>query len=262
MNQLPVKDSTSAASAEKLDAAYPLFAASTQQKPDADSVRLFNSLMNDGQQTKLPGQDGFSQTSTADSLFASRTQQKPNADPTRIPNSLINGGQNADPALEQVSSFENSIKEHSDLPGSGLLDASSLFHNAFSLSPQTVEHVDAPSQPSLLREVDLETLVERILVSSAESGTKEVRLILGGDVLKGTEVIIQRDVLGALAIQLHAHDAAIFQTLVAAQGELKLLLESRMADPIQIIVDFGNGSGNDTERRSKGYFQQDNVEEA
>ncbi|MBR3880805.1 MAG: hypothetical protein IKJ34_04340 [Mailhella sp.] len=142
----------------------------------------------------------------------------------------------------------------------GKPDASALFLMHSSFGPLFAEHVDTVAGAATISDIDLEMLVERILVSASTNGTQEVRLTISGDHLKGTEIVIQRDVLGALTVQFHAHDAAAFQTLVAAQGDLRQILEVRTSTPVTIMVDNGNESGNDAERRSRGHFQQDSYE--
>lgn len=139
--------------------------------------------------------------------------------------------------------------------------AASLFQMPESFCLQFSEQVENVSQASPLSDVDLEMLVERILVSTPESGVQEVRLTLGGELLNGTEIVIRRDALGQISVQLHAHDAAAFQSLVASQNELSHALKARLADPVSVSVAYeGQPSGNDAERRSKGYYPQDNSE--
>lgn len=110
------------------------------------------------------------------------------------------------------------------------------------------------AQP-LLSEVELEALVERILVSTPESGGNEVRLTLGGDLLKGTEIVIQRDALGQLSVQLHASEAAAFRALTASQAELRDRLEVHEAAEVHVAIAYEH-SGNSAEHRSRGLFQQ------
>lgn len=114
---------------------------------------------------------------------------------------------------------------------------------------------EAPAAQPILTSVELEALVERILVSTPESGVNEVRLALGGERLKGTEVVIRRDALGQLSVQLHANEAAAFQALSASQAELRQRLEDHESAEVSVTIAYGH-SGNDTERRSRGLFQQ------
>ena len=122
----------------------------------------------------------------------------------------------------------------------------------------TFNDVEAPAAvvapQASLSEDDLNMLVERILVSAANDGTQEVRLILNERVLSGTEIILSRDHSGQLVVSLHCTDASTFQTLVASQFDLKHLLEARETSAVHVSVDI-HQDGNDSERRSQGYFE-------
>ena len=122
----------------------------------------------------------------------------------------------------------------------------------------TFADVEAPATvvatQAILSEEDLNMLVERILVSAANDGTQEVRLILNERVLSGTEIILSRDHGGQLVVALHCTDASTFQTLVASQFDLKQMLEAREASTVHVSVDI-HQDGNDSERRSRGYFE-------
>ena len=132
-----------------------------------------------------------------------------------------------------------------------LSQLSSLFSMASTFSDvEAPARVEAPH--AILSEEDLNMLVERILVSAADNGTQEVRLILNERVLTGTEIILSRDLSGQLVVALHCADASTFQTLVASQFDLKQMLETREIAPVQVSVDIHH-EGNDSQQRSRGY---------
>ena len=130
----------------------------------------------------------------------------------------------------------------------------------------TFNEVDAPVRAeaprAVLSEADLHMLVEHILVSAANDGRQEVRLILNERVLAGTEIILSRDLGGQLVVALHCTDTSTFQTLVASQFDLKQMLESSESSTVQVSVDI-HQDGNDAERRSQGYldYEPDQTQE-
>ena len=141
-------------------------------------------------------------------------------------------------------------------------DASSLFGMHGSFGALFAESVEQTAALPPLSGPELDMLVERILVSRPESGGAEVRLILGGEMLNGTEIIIQRDGLGLLSVQLHAHEATAFQTLVASRSDLADALERFESGTVRVAVEY-SGEGrdeSDAERRSKGLFLYDSPE--
>ncbi len=110
---------------------------------------------------------------------------------------------------------------------------------------------DAPDLGALA-----EKLVERILVSEPSEG-QEIRLMLGKDVLHGTEIRLQRGSDGVLSVHLVTDDAASFQTLVGAQESLKARLESLERHVRVEVVPGQGGAGaedGDARRRSRGDY--------
>ena len=101
-----------------------------------------------------------------------------------------------------------------------------------------------------------EKLVERILVSEPSEG-HEIRLILGKDVLPGTEIRLQRGSDGLLSVRMATDDAASFQTLVGAQESLKARLESLERNVrVEVVSERGgaDAENGDTRRRSRGDY--------
>ena len=105
----------------------------------------------------------------------------------------------------------------------------------------------------------LETLVDRILVSSAELGRAEVRLTLSDRVLEGTEIHLRRAPDGQLIVSLHCTSETSFQTLVASQMDLRERLEDFENRSVQLSVDIDR-EGGEADRRSRGYIAPDEQE--
>lgn len=111
---------------------------------------------------------------------------------------------------------------------------------------------EAPMPPGELAE----KLVERILVGQTPDGGQEVRLRLGPDVLPGTEIRMTKAPDGTLEVVLVTDDASSFQTLVAAQSDLKARLE-RLDSPVRIDITSESGAeDNDSNRRSRGWVPE------
>ncbi len=103
---------------------------------------------------------------------------------------------------------------------------------------------------------NLDELVERILVSAPDSGRQEVRITLNDTALKGTDIIITRDLYGTLEVTLSSSDASSFQTLVSAQDELMDRLNRTERGSVRVnIENSAHDDANDPRRRSKGYEQ-------
>jgi type III secretion system needle length determinant len=111
---------------------------------------------------------------------------------------------------------------------------------------------EAPMPPGELAE----KLVERILVGQTRDGGQEVRLRLGPDVLPGTEIRMSKGPDGTLQVVLVTDNASSFQTLVAAQNDLKARLES-LDSPVRIDITSESGAeDNDSNRRSRGWVPE------
>lgn len=111
---------------------------------------------------------------------------------------------------------------------------------------------EAPMPPGELAE----KLVERILVGQTADGGQEVRLRLGPDVLPGTEIRMTKGPDGILQVVLVTDNASSFQTLVAAQDDLKARLE-RLDNPVRIDITSESGAeDNDSNRRSRGWVPE------
>lgn len=117
----------------------------------------------------------------------------------------------------------------------------------------------AQAAPSGFPDGDLEALVSRILVSSPEKGSTEVRLTLSDAALRGTEVTLLRDAAGALSVKIVAADPRAFQTLVASRGDLVSALEAQEPEGVTVVMEDGAGA-NDTRQRSRGLDAVENHE--
>ncbi|MBR5882581.1 MAG: hypothetical protein IKY97_03770 [Mailhella sp.] len=148
------------------------------------------------------------------------------------------------------------------MPDGETMPFTSLFSMGAAI-PSSPAAETGPVYPPLPPEA-LESLVDRILVSSAECGRTEcgraeVRLTVSDRVLSGTEIIIKRDMDGQLVVSLHCTNEASFQTLVASQTDLAARLEDFENRSVQVSVDIDRERG-DADRRSRGYIEQDQQE--
>ena len=127
-----------------------------------------------------------------------------------------------------------------------------------SLFAGRMEQTAPAAPPADVDNEALTQLVERILVSTPESGGHEVRLSLGSHALPDTEIILQRDMSGMLSVTLTSSRDSSFQTLVAAQDSLKNMLENMEKNSVRVTVTRDTGrEENDTGRRSRGYREID-----
>ena len=128
-----------------------------------------------------------------------------------------------------------------------------------SLFSGRMEQTQQTQAPAAIQDgAELEQLVERILVSTPEKGGHEVRLSLGSQSLPGTEIILQRDLDGRLAVTVSCRDASSFQTLVAAQDALQTRLSSLENSDVRVMVtQDADREENDSNRRSRGYMEED-----
>ena len=104
-------------------------------------------------------------------------------------------------------------------------------------------------------------LLERILVAEPQGGGSEIRLMLGDDVLPGTEIRLLRGADGALSVSLVTENATAFQTLVAAQDSLRRRLEGLEGQEVRVEVTSGTdrneAEDGDARRRSRGLPYED-----
>ncbi|MDR3157681.1 MAG: hypothetical protein LBU11_01450 [Zoogloeaceae bacterium] len=137
---------------------------------------------------------------------------------------------------------------------------SSLFGERLGVTPGSVQAtpanaVAAPAAPRTMEMV--ERLVAQILVSPPDSaGEREVRLMVKDSLLPDTEIRLARGADGLLSITLSTGRSDAFQTLVAAQADLKRALDARENQEVRLVVVDTQKAGAedaDSERRSRGY---------
>lgn len=124
---------------------------------------------------------------------------------------------------------------------------------------QAAAQASAPADPAdpANRDGLTSSLVERILVSTPESGGNEVRIMLG-DALPGTEIRMTRGPDGMLMVDLATDDANSFQTLVAARAELKARLDQLEKGGVRVeVTDNARQDDGNADRRSAGYMDYD-----
>jgi type III secretion system needle length determinant len=140
---------------------------------------------------------------------------------------------------------------------------SSLFGERLGVTPGSVQvmlanttvapaTVDAPRTTEMV-----ERLVAQILVSPPDSaGEQEVRLMVKDSLLPDTEIRLARGADGLLSVTLSTGRSEVFQTLVAAQADLKQALDAREKQEVRLVVMDTQKSGAEDEnggRRSRGY---------
>jgi type III secretion system needle length determinant len=111
--------------------------------------------------------------------------------------------------------------------------------------------VDAPRTEEMV-----ERLVAQILVSdpSGDQTNREVRLMVRDSLLPDTEIRLARGADGLLRVTLATDRSDAFQTLVAAQTELKAALDAREKQEVRLIVtDRSGAEDGERDRRSQGY---------
>lgn len=115
-----------------------------------------------------------------------------------------------------------------------------------------------PAQPEPSMPVGklAEQLLERILVSRDTGGDQEVRLRLGSEILPGTEIRLRKGADGLLHVHLLTDNPASFQTLVAAQDNLKTRLEQLESHVRVDVSSESRGEDGDQNRRSRGYVPE------
>ncbi|MDR3045224.1 MAG: type III secretion system needle length determinant [Desulfovibrio sp.] len=126
-------------------------------------------------------------------------------------------------------------------------------------SAQAAAQSSAPAGSANPADMDglTSSLVERILVSTPESGGNEVRIFLGA-ALPGTEIRMTRGPDGMLVVDLATDDANSFQTLVAARTELKARLDQLEKGGVRVeVTDNARQDDGNADRRSAGYMDYD-----
>ncbi len=197
----------------------------------------------------------FSSVPSSSSSHASSVSSAPSSEETdRFARALEGNDKRHD--MDSGSSRQESGTGNSDASGANPAQAS--FSSLFSMSsPLDGLFAGKAEAPAPLAEADLDSLVQRILVSTPESGGHEVRISLSDSVLRGTEIVLQRGPDGMLLVSLNTTDAASFQTLVSAQDELKRALESRESGNVRVDVRRDGENGNDAERKSRGLSEDE-----
>ena len=146
---------------------------------------------------------------------------------------------------------------------SSLFSQGALADFARSLGVEQAAPAEPAPAPAALSGAELESLVDRILVSTPGDGSSEVRITLGDKALPDTEIILTRDRFGELKVSLMTTDSSSFQTLVSSRMDLQERLQLRENGPVRVEVSDlkggeQSGSEGDSRRRSRGldYAQQ------
>lgn len=180
-------------------------------------------------------------------------------------NSSGNSGKTfSSPSSRDVSEFEKNMEKkennENDRQEENQNPFESIFKNSF-FSESKVQETQILTKTDMDFELT-DKLVDRILVSDAKAGESEVRLQLGDNILKDTEISIKRLLDGSLEIKLNSGNYNSAQTLVSQQFELKSRLEKMENCTVTVEVNTDNQEeGNDTNKQSRGYFDFYNQEQ-
>lgn len=181
-----------------------------------------------------------------------------------INNTGNNGKTFSSPSSRDVSEFERNMGRKEDNDNDKHNESQNPFESIFKNSFFT-ENTVQETQNIANADMDFELtdkLVDRILVSDTKAGESEVRIQLGDDILKDTEISIKRLQDGSLEIKLNSNNYNSTQTLVSQQFELKSRLEKMENCNVTVEVNTENQEqGNDTNKQSRGLFDFHNQEE-
>lgn len=168
------------------------------------------------------------------------------------------------PSSRDVSEFEKNMEKkennENDKQEENQNPFESIFKNSF-FSENKVQETQILTKTDMDFELT-DKLVDRILVSDAKAGESEVRLQLGDNILKDTEISIKRLLDGSLEIKLNSNNYNSTQTLISQQFELKSRLEKLENCTVTVEVNTENQEqGNDANKQSRGLFDLYNNDE-
>lgn len=164
-------------------------------------------------------------------------------------------------AKHDTRNDSSSVNSGEAMPGSAMASMSSPLDSLFSGRMETSASTMVQA-PTIMDQNQLESLVERILVSTPEQGGQEVRITLNEKTLGGTEILLQRNVDGMLSVTLNVKDPSSFQTLVGAQQDLQQLLQKQESAQVRVeVMQESTREENDSQRRSQTYQSVEELNE-
>ena len=180
-------------------------------------------------------------------LYHQTCRDKPNMPPgeyREAPKEEAKGGENRDESLTAL--MRSLYAERLGTPSAQTQAA-----------PVVVDSADSADSAAPRAAERIERLVEQILVSLPDSvGDREVRLMVKNSVLPDTEIRLSRGTDGLLSVTLETGRHDTFQTLVAAQAELKRALDTQENREVRLVVvdtrDTGAEEGR-SDQRSRCY---------
>lgn len=169
------------------------------------------------------------------------------------------------PSSDDISEFEKSMYKNEEKDNGRQEQNQNPFESIFKNSFFSENNVQETQQVMQNTDIDFELadkLIDRILVSDTKAGESEVRIQLGNDILKDTEISLKRLADGSLEIKLNSSNYNSTQSLVAQQFELKSRLEKIENCNVTVEVNADTQQeGNDANQKSKGLFDLYNQEE-
>lgn len=236
--------------------------------PSAKEREAFDRLLHQEEggsgRNARPDQEGgrngnFSRTMTTIKTDAPR-QTPPETTSTRQPSEAMSSAKEREDIDRFLEQKDERNEDLSSLMSRLYSERRGLAQEAVPAAPVDYARVAEPGKYLLDR------LVRQILVSHpGQAGDREVRLTLQDSVLKDTEIRLSRGADGLLSVTLSTGDRDAFQTLVAAQTELKAQLNAHERQEVRLTVtdtpDGQQGSDDASGRRSAGYRTYDEEEE-
>lgn len=162
----------------------------------------------------------------------------------------VDVGGNVDGDMPSMASLMAQMA--SVLQGSGL--QSSVLQGAVGSVVTETATVSAPHFSAKEIETMLNLLVDRVAISDTKAHMVTMEVSLADTALRGTTLHLTRSLDGLLAVNIMTNDGAIFQTLVAAQVDLRAKLEALDTGMVRVDIAHTNQEQErDPQRRSATY---------
>ncbi len=139
----------------------------------------------------------------------------------------------------------------------GTLQASVMQNSATPVAAKT-ENVTAPHFTAKEIDAMVTMLVDRIAVTDVKAHMVTVEISLADTALRGTTVHLTRSLDGLLTVNVITNNAATFQTLVGAQIDLRMKLESLDSGMVRVDI-FHNPQDQERKQNRRSAMYQEYV---
>lgn len=182
---------------------------------------------------------------------------RPSAEDARHFEAAMRSEEQRSEAGDSSSEQEPDTKEQdaTQEEAAGDLSFAALFAGRFdggtvapSAKAEAAQAAESPQRAESLAE----RLAERILVSESSEVGQEVRIQPSRDILPDTEICLVRGADGLLSAVIRTDNPSSFQTLAAAQHELRTRLEASEGQTVKVELRSSADDDNDPRRRSRG----------